>query len=505
MSKPLNLEYLRKQAKTILKKCRDADPGVIERVRSRLPRLAGWTHAQVAERIQLADIHHMLAHEKGYSNWSELKRHDAPLDRFLAAVRGGALKAALAELRASPAIIEESIHAAAAIGNAEAVRHHLDAAPELLHGEVDRWEPLVYACASPIHRVSERHAAGIVECIELLLDRGADPDTSSAVRRALVAGNRSAGLVLCKRGANPASVGPSGETSFKQAFWGVPENPADLDKALAELFKDAEVVAEMNRRMKEAAARHLRFIPKGHAGELSPKDVYAPMYPSNQDYNIMIWELLIKRGVQPNWKDKTQDSPLHHLAMWNGDRATAEFFLANGADPNLRRADGKTPYFLAVRAGNKPVADVLLAYGAKPDSVGITDELVGACRRVDVRTASSIVRRHPDVSKQLDTVDIEAFVEAAGQNRLDIVKLMLETGFNPAAGGESGATALHAAAWHGHVEMVRLLLKFGAPTDVGDSLFGASPRQWGVHGSKHCRDAAQEYEEVLRMLGTTVV
>src|SRR5215475_8837763 len=230
MSQSLNLEYLRKQAKTILKKCRDADPVVIERVRSRLPRLAGLTSAQIADRIQLADIHHVLAHEKGYSNWSELKRHDAPLDRFLAAIRGGALKAALAELRAFPAIIEESIHAAAAIGNDEAVRHHLDPAPELLHAEVDGWEPLVYACASPLHRVSERHAAGIAECVELLLDRGADPDTSSAMRCALVAGNPSASLVLYKRGANPASVGQGAETSFKQAFWGIPENPAELDK-----------------------------------------------------------------------------------------------------------------------------------------------------------------------------------------------------------------------------------------------------------------------------------
>jgi ankyrin repeat protein len=225
------------------------------------------------------------------------------------------------------------------------------------------------------------------------------------------------------------------------------------------------------------------------------------MYPSNQAYNIMIWEFLIKRGVQPNWNDKTQDSPLHHLATWDGDAAVVEFFLAHGADPNLRRADGKTPYFLAVRSGNKPVADVLLAHGAKSDAVRITDELVGACRRLDVRTASSIVRRDPDVSKQLDAADIEALVEAAGRNRLDIVKLMLETGFDPAVPGESGATALHAAAWHGHVEMVRLLLKFGAPADIRDRLFGASPRDWARHGSKHCRDAAEQYEEVLRVLG----
>jgi ankyrin repeat protein len=496
MFESLNLEHLRKQAKTILKKCRDADPSLIERVRSQLPRLGGLTDAQIAERIQLADIHHVLAREKGYSNWAELKRHDAPLERFLAAVRGGALKPALAELRASATIIEESIHAACAIGNVEAVRHHLDADPELLHTEAEGWKPLVYACASPLHQVSERHAAGIVECVELLLDRGADPDTLSAMQRALLAGNRSAGLVLYQRGAKPAS----GPAQTKQAFWGVPDDPADLDKALEELFKDTEAVAEMNRRMKEGVARHGMWIRKGKANELSPKDVYAPMGPSNQGYNTMIWEFLIKRGVQPNWNDKTQDSPLHHLATWNGDAAVAELFLAHGADPNLRRADGKTPYFLAVRSGNKPVADVLLAHGARPSDVRITDELVGACRRVDVRAASAIVRRYPDVSKQLDASDIEALIEAAGQNRLDVVKLMLETGFDPAVPGESGATALHTAAWHGHVGMVRLLLKFGAPTDIRDTMFGASPRDWAVHGSKHSRDAAQEYEAVLRML-----
>lgn len=497
MSDSLNLEYLRKQAKAILKKCREAEPTVIELVRSRLPRLAGLTDVQIAERIQLADIHHVLAQENGYSNWSELKRHDAPLDRFLASVRGGALKTAIAELRASPAIIVESIHAACAIGNVEAVRHHLDADPELLHEEADGWEPLVYACASPLHQVSERHAAGIVECVELLLDRGADPDTLSAMQRALVAGNRSAGLVLYQRGAKAAS----GAASTQQAFWGIPDDSGDLDKALEELFKDAGAVAEMNRRMREAAGRHVTWIRKFQANELSPKDVYAPTYPSNQGYNVMIWEFLIKRGVQPNWNDKTQDSPLHHLAMWNGDAAVAELFLANGADPNVRRADGRTPYFLAVRSGNKAVSDVLLAHGARPDDVRITDELVGACRRVDVRAASSIVRRHPESSKQLDASDIEALVEAAGQNRSDVVKVMLETGFDPALPGESGATALHAAAWHGHVEMVQLLLRFGAPTDIHDTMFGTSPRDWAIHGSKHCRGAAQEYEEVLRMLG----
>ena len=94
MSRSLNLEFLRKQAKTILKQCREANPVAIDRVRSRLPRLAMWTDEQIPAQIQLADVHQALACENGYANWGELKRYDAPLARFLAAVRGGASREA---------------------------------------------------------------------------------------------------------------------------------------------------------------------------------------------------------------------------------------------------------------------------------------------------------------------------------------------------------------------------------------------------------------------------
>jgi ankyrin repeat protein len=366
---------------------------------------------------------------------------------------------------------------------------------------MDGWKPLVYACASPFHQVSQRYAAGIVECIEVLVSRGADPNTHSALRRALVAGNRSAALALYQRGASPTGDTGYKDVASKQAFWGTFENTADLDKALAAIFEDTELVNEMNRRAKEAVKR---LVPRtgatGMAG-LSPRDVYAPMYPSNQDYNVMIWQLLIKRGVRPNWNDTTQDSPLHHLAMWNGDAATAEFFLANGAPPELRRADGKTPYFLAVRFGNQPVAGVLRAHGAKSDDVRAADALIGACRVADVQAASAIAREHPDVLKHLSAEDQDVFVECAGRNRLDAVRLMLEIGFEPARPGESGATALHAAAWHGHVQMIRLLLRSGTPRDIRDKTFGQTPKEWALHGSKHCRDAAEDYAAILEILG----
>jgi Ankyrin repeats (many copies) len=60
------------------------------------------------------------------------------------------------------------------------------------------------------------------------------------------------------------------------------------------------------------------------------------------------------------------------------------------------------------------------------------------------------MRIHPDISKDMNAED-RHLIDAAGQNRLD-------------------ATALHVAAWHGHPEMMWLLLGFQSPVNLTDSI-----------------------------------
>src|SRR5689334_16981014 len=69
LSPNINLEFLRKDAKNLLKLCRAGDFGAIGRMRAQLPRLAALEDAQLRERIKLADVHHALARERGYANW----------------------------------------------------------------------------------------------------------------------------------------------------------------------------------------------------------------------------------------------------------------------------------------------------------------------------------------------------------------------------------------------------------------------------------------------------
>jgi len=75
MSDPstVNLEFFRKEAKTLLKQCRSVNSAAIGRIRVRLPHFANVDDAAAATGIKLADVQHVLAQERGYASWARLK------------------------------------------------------------------------------------------------------------------------------------------------------------------------------------------------------------------------------------------------------------------------------------------------------------------------------------------------------------------------------------------------------------------------------------------------
>src|SRR5262249_17158709 len=165
-------------------------------------------------------------------------------------------------------------------------------------------------------------------------------------------------------------------------MWPSERDERSIYETFAELFNDPAFIEQENERMKAVHVRHRDWFrkmqarkdaasPEKYWGHVTPRDFYESNLPLMlvHERTLALWELLVERGVDPNWTNGIGESPLHHVASWNGSAATAELLLKHGGNPNLPRADGKTPYVLAVQSGNAGVAATLLAHGADPDSV----------------------------------------------------------------------------------------------------------------------------------------
>jgi ankyrin repeat protein len=95
---------------------------------------------------------------------------------------------------------------------------------------------------------------------------------------------------------------------------------------------------------------------------------------------------------------------------------------------------------------------------------------------------------------RLRPADRAALVAAAEHGNLASVALMLELGVPIGARREAtdddGATALHAAAWAGSADTVALLLDQGADLSARDTRWQSQPLEWALVGSAEAPTSA---------------
>jgi ankyrin repeat protein len=396
----------------------------------------------------------------------------------------------------------------------DAVRHHLEMDSKLIDAKHSGWSPLIYACASRFHNRNPRHAAGIVECVALLLDRGADPNSFTiadpsepdikipAAARAQASFNPPVELLLRQRGALQ-NTGPVSR-AMSNALLSLYPEPL-LFAALSKINQAApRFNAEI--RMRLAPVKD-RFFSRSAQEDVSKYPPALPLFLTDPDLKkiaIGLAEFALEHGVSPNLAFGDEgNTMLHEYARWKDYPAVSadavEWLLAHGADPNIPRDDGQTSFVVAVRSGNAAAADVMRAHGADLHSVGPLDELMGACRNRDTKTVGNILRHFPDVLTTMGPEGYELFVIAAAENRRGDVRFMAKIGFDLGGIGENGSTALHVAAWNGQIEMVRLLLELRAPVNVRDKTFGTAPLAWAARASKNS-NREEDYCRIVEAL-----
>lgn len=136
-----------------------------------------------------------------------------------------------------------------------------------------------------------------------------------------------------------------------------------------------------------------------------------------------------------------------------------------------RGADPGTAIHAAILHGGAAAANALIRRGAKID--------LPVAALMDADTFRRMLPAATDAERHL------ALAAAAQHCRVEIVRILLDAGedpnrFNP-VGGHSHATPLHQAAAYGSLELVQLLLQYGARPDIKDVLWKGTPADWAHH------------------------
>jgi ankyrin repeat protein len=491
-AKPLpprpNLDQLRRQAKDLLHSAERHEPGARERFRA-LPAFASATDQSLKQAtLALHDAQSVIAREHGFDSWNALREHieeltlefDAAVGQFLEAATDGRGDRAERILALHPGVAKANFHAALVLGDAQRVEARLEQDPSLAAkpGGPRGWEPIHYVCYSGVAGDSPERAAGLAAIARRLIALGVDPNTRfpwphhNVHRPVLWGASRVARAmplvqVLLDAGADPND---------------------GVTLPMAGSAGDVPVL--------EALLAHGARVDQAWATDGSTA-LYAILNWSHTPDGA-VW--LLEHGADPNARfAENGETPLHAVARaWNV--ALAEQMVAHGADIARPRADGRTPYAVAELNGNRAVADWLLAQGASPE-MAVVDRLVAACSRGDRTTVDMLLVDNPGLRNEVSDDHYITFHQAAERGDVPALDAMLACGFDPNRPDQGiGKTALHSAAMAGWPEAVRVLLAHGASVTVRDREFNGPPLIWAAEGSRTEHRQGRDFAAVGKLL-----
>ncbi len=337
-------------------------------------------------------------------------------------------------LEGRPDLGADNVHIAAARTDAAALRRLLavDAALANAEGGPFAWPPLLYLAYA--RHDPDVTADAVRDAVAALLEAGADPD---------------AGYLW--HGDSPPFTALTG--AFGEGEGGPGNQPRHpqweaLARALLEAGANANDEQTLYNRMFRPDDSHL--------------------------------ELLFEFGLD----DRQELAGQLGWAVTHGMDDRVELLVGHGVDPDTEvggtyGVTRRSAYAAARVSGHAQTAALLLRLGASAD-ISAEDRVVG-----DVLAGEDV-----------DSAEVAAAIEArpglvawaAQLGNANAVRTAVELGWDvnrrartDVPSDEEWETALHAAAGHGDVAMVQLLLELGADPSLKDCRFDAVPAQWAGH------------------------
>ena len=374
----------------------------------------------------------------------------------------GDLAAADAIRAAHPDMPRASIHAAAALGDAEAVQHWLATDGTLVgaRGGPYGWDPLTHLCFSRYLARDRSRVESFHHAAAMLLDAGADPRSgffedehrphpqweSLLYGAAGIAHDAAITRLLLSHGADPNDA---------EVPYHVPET-YDLG-ALKVLVESGTLTA----------------------------DSLATMLVRKHDWHDLEGvRYLLAHGADPNRDTTWGMTPFHQAVRRDNGLPIVELALAYGADPTRVMAphlasglEGIDAIRIAAWRGRADVLDLFARHGMPAPSDGVFG-LLAAATRGDDETVARLAAAEPEAADLARSRAGELLGLAAGNGNVAALRSWLEFGLPVDAVWSDGegyfevprrSTALHVASWRARHDAVRFLLDRGAPVDATDS------------------------------------
>lgn len=452
LSSASSLDTLRKEAKRWLKQLRAGDAEAIRRLRAITP--------DAPREPGLRDVQLALAREFGLPGWVALREalEATALERHSLAERaeivarsanfGADTTGARRILERWPQVATHDFATAVATGRLDEVRRRLFADPAAASrrtGPLQR-EPLLYLAYARLPGIEE-HA---LEIATLLLDHGADANVE-----------------------------------FNDGW----DNPFT---ALTGVIGEGEGVQPRHPRARELAEL---LIERG-ADPFDSQALYNSSICGDEvEWLDFLWSRSVARGREGAWLavqpraigSNLNLPPVDYLlgnAVTFGHVRRAQWLLEHGAHATTLHAYAKQPVRdVALMKAHLEMVQLLERHGAPatppPDPIAFHLAVL----RGDADAARTIAAREPGVLGNPETLFL-----ASAQNRPDLIELLLDLGTDVNVRDEGESRAIHAAASHGALDALRLLIARGADIDSPTKHYGGA---LGAAAFRKQRAAAQ--------------